>query len=284
MDGGVWELNSVAGLVRWLANSSVDEVDSYAQRLSRHAGATAFKMVPHPKSPEHEAARTTLNQFWTGLEPLQCGKPDRVTVCGNVNEPGVLLRYWWPAELAQPNAKIPPSPGFVVLDESVFTNEPERHLAWRRWLWLFNIFQTLPGFLLATRTGLDVGDHRNVRIETESIPGSGGSGAAHAGGWETVITQAMESLVVGLQTLRDKGVPAPEEVGFELSDGGEVVAEAELAWINRKLVLLMPHHLESENVWKTHGWTTVLAENEWCAALENFFEQQSTASNQNPEA
>ena len=59
------------------------------------------------------------------------------------------------------------------------------------------------------------------------------------------------------------GLSPPDEVGYELEQGGEVVAEAELAWIGGKLVLLMPAHRDYQVVWEEHAWKTVIAEGEW---------------------
>ena len=41
------------------------------------------------------------------------------------------------------------------------------------------------------------------------------------------------------------------------------MAEAELAWMRRKLVLLMPVHVEGPGSLEGAGWKTVVAEGEW---------------------
>src|SRR5439155_11589286 len=128
-------------------------------------------------------------------------------------------------------------------------DEPTRHLMWRRWLWLFNTFQTLPGVLLATQSGLEANDHAVLIVLTGARPGTGAEGAAYAAGWEQVIEQAMRGLEDGLRALMDTGLPSPDEVGYELEQAGDVVAEAELAWIRQKLVLLMPAHVDRQPVW-----------------------------------
>jgi hypothetical protein len=79
--------------------------------------------------------------------------------------------------------------------------------------------------------------------------------------------QAMESLLPGLMELLDAGLPVPDEVGFELEEDGEVIAECELAWLRRKVVLLLPHRAESEPAWVTRGWQTVSASPGWPAQL-----------------
>src|SRR5262249_51233856 len=155
------------------------------------------------------------------------------------------------------------SPGFLIYNEAYAVDEPAKHLAWRRWLWLFNIFQTLPGVLLATQTGLEAKDYASFTIVTDVSPGTGVQKKAQAAGWEQVIEQAMSELKTGLGVLMDAGVPPPDEVGYELERAGNVIAEAELAWTQRKLGLLMPAHIEFQGVWQSHGWKAVLAQGEW---------------------
>ncbi len=245
--------------------------------MARHAGATAFRMIPHPKSPLLEEARNQLLSFWNGLHDLPCG---RSVPCGNVNDPSLRLRYWWPGELADLSVAIPVSPGFVIFNDAHLHDEPERHLVWRRWLWLFNIFQTLPGFLLATQEGLEAGDHSVLGFAAGASPAASAHGAVHAAAWAAVIEQAMSALAEGLQALMDAGLSPPDEVGYELEQAGDVVAEAELAWVGQKLVLLMPAQADSAAVWQVNGWQTWMADDQWpqqlAAALGHHDAQANT--------
>ena len=278
VEDAIWGYNGVAGLVRWLATPAGTEGDAYARRMARHAGATAFRMVPHPTKPELAETRSQLAQFWGALDELPCERPEPSVAAGNTNERTVTIRYWWSPALQNPTAKPPRSPGFIVLDELAAETEPERHLGWRRWLWLFNAFQTLPGVLLATRAGLDAGDYNSVHFADRAGPASGGGQAAHAGGWDEVISQAMESLSEGLLVLKEAGLPIPDEVGFELADNGDVVAECELAWTKSKLVLLMEHHADFQTTWSSRGWTTVTTDDGWPARLHQHLNQPTAGS------
>jgi DEAD/DEAH box helicase domain-containing protein len=136
-------------------------------------------------------------------------------------------------------------------------------------LWLFNIFQTLPGVLLATQTGLDANDHAELTFVTATRPAAGAQGAAQAAGWENVIGHAMEVLADGLRGLMDAGLPAPDEVGYELEQAGEVIAEAELVWSTRKLVLLMPELEEYKSIWEAQGWKAVVGQGDWPQVMRN---------------
>jgi len=269
LDDGFWGQHAVALLLHWLGKPTGDLGDQQAQKLLRHAGATAFRMVPNPSSATLEDARTKLAQFWSGMMQLPCERPERSVACGNVNDLSVTLRYWWPSELANTAVAVPPSPGFVIFNEAHAKDEPERHLMWRRWLWLFNIFQTLPGVLLATQHGLDAGDYSALTISAGTRSGAGAPGAANVAAWVKVIDQAMGTLGDELHALIALGLPPPDEVGYELEQADGVAAEAELAWLQYKIVLLMPEHAESESVWRTNGWKAVVAINYWHKGLSD---------------
>ncbi len=264
-----WCQHAVALLVQWLGRPIGEDGDQHVNKLAHHAGATAFRMVPNPSSTELQEARTKLVQFWDGLEHLPCEPASQSVACGNVNDPSLQLRYWWPSELVNPAVSIPPSPGFILFNDAASPDEPQRHLTWRRWLWLFNVFQTLPGVLLATQAGLDAADHEALTVSTARGPGMGDQNAAQAAAWEAVMDQAMGSLADGLQILKEAGLPPPDEVGYELEQDGNVLAEAELAWSGQKLVLLMPEQSASAVVWEEHGWKICIAQDEWSKRLRD---------------
>lgn len=263
LDNGYFVEHAVAVLLRWLSKDAGESGDQQASMLARHAGATAFRMVPNPMNAELEDARNKLTKFWVEMEYLPCERPEQSVACGNVDDASLMLRYWWPNELANSTGPIPLSPGFVIYNDAHIQSDPERHLIWRRWLWLFNIFQTLPGVLLTTQAGLDAGDYSALTVIAGNRPASSSEGAAHAAAWGAVIEQSMGALAIGLHALMEAGLPPPDEVGYELEKANDVVAEAELAWLQRKLVLLMPVHTDSASIWKRNGWKIVIADNDW---------------------
>ncbi|MNT98805.1 hypothetical protein D3C72_2414760 [compost metagenome] len=49
-------------------------------------------------------------------------------------------------------------------------------------------------------------------------------------------------------------------VGYELPDAnGDVLAEAELAWVERKVVLLLDNQDDYAPQWQAQGWQYVIA-------------------------
>jgi len=263
-DATHWSRHSIATLLHWLGDPVTDGHDERALRFAKHSGATAFQMIPNPHEPESASQRAQLEKFWNELPgTLPCEKPVKPMASGNLNESLLLFRYWVTPALADSEAPVPKSPGFLMLDPAAAENELDQHLSWRRWLWMFNIMQHLPGVFLATREGLLSEDHTAITPMDDAKPASGGGQAAQAAGWAEVMDQAMEFLQPGLIELLDAGVPVPDEVGFELEEGGEIVAECELAWTNRKVVLLLDLHADAEAIWIKSGWHTVKATSEW---------------------
>jgi DEAD/DEAH box helicase domain-containing protein len=260
-----WDLHSVAVLMHLICKPPGDSDDLPFSKLARHAAATAFLMIPHPTDPILEEARAKLVAFWHGVSDWAYERPQPGITSGNVTETFVLLRYWWPKSLVTATS-IHTSPGFVIFNAENSENEPEKHVHWKRWLRFFNVFQSLPGVLLTTQSGLDTLDYSHLCI---SVPPSQ---AAHSGtgvgssAWDPVLDQAMDFLANGLQQLIDAELPPPDAVGFELEEDGNVKAEAELIWNEQKVVVLLPEQAYGAGIWKEKGWQTVTCGDDW--ALE----------------
>jgi hypothetical protein len=71
-------------------------------------------------------------------------------------------------------------------------------------------------------------------------------------------------------------VPVPDQVGFELEQYGEVIAECELAWTNQKVALLLDPHRATSTAWLQAGWRIVYDEAEWPAKLANELQTQKS--------
>ena len=116
---------------------------------------------------------------------------------------------------------------------------------------------------MATQSGLDAGDYAAIRLVTGMQPSASTQGAVNAAAWDAVIDLTMNSLIEGLSVSRDAGLPPPDEVGYELDMSDEVIAEAELVWVQRRLVLLMPAQEWSLLVWQKNGWQVIVADSDW---------------------
>ncbi len=272
-----WTRNAVAGLLEWLQTKPDEGTDAPANGIGRHSAASAFRMVPNPGKPESLRIQEELNSFWNSLpQPWPCEKPAGSFPAGNINSPTLAFRYFATRESVNTKLPLSVSPGFWVYDPASAESEPEMQKAWRRWVWMFNTLQFLPGVYLATRDGLKNGDHSRIRAVESARPASSSQSTAYAGGWTKVMEQAMESLYPGLEKLMAQGVPVPDEVGFELEQDGEVVAECELAWTNQKVVLLLEPHRPTGASWTQAGWRVVYDEADWPEKVAAEIQQQSS--------
>ena len=152
------------------------------------------------------------------------------------------------------------APGALVLDDVVDQTEELPHLHWRRWLHLFNTFQTLPGMVLSTHSGLAAADGELLKPSAaEATPMVGTSNhAGMAQEWLDLMALTLEALRPGLRQLALNNA-APPTVGHELADTrGMVVAEAELAWVADHAVVLTFEQADLAPVWSAAGWKVLL--------------------------
>jgi hypothetical protein len=81
---------------------------------------------------------------------------------------------------------------------------------------------------------------------------------------EALLKLAMKPVHVGLAALAGSGHPLPDEVGYELSDAhGETIAEAELAWLEAKVVVLLDVQEDYAAIWLAQGWRVVMSTIGW---------------------
>lgn len=171
-----------------------------------------------------------------------------------------VVLSWWPMACAGGKLEGITSPGLLVLDDSVDQSESKPHLDWRRWLQLFNTWQTLPGMVMTTVSGIQAGDLESLlSLKPKEVTPAGSSDhVALSQEWVAALDMTIDGLRSGLRTMVDLGV-LPPVIGHELADErGMVVAEAEMAWMNAHLVLLTFDQSDLAGVWKDAGWKTLV--------------------------
>ena len=250
--------HAVARLLNWLAVGSENAGnDAALPMLQRNALWLGYLMIPateadkaacmaefaqwRPRLPE------AVQEPGAGFAPSLSKAPSACAVVG-----------WWPMVWAKPSAPEPgwSAPGVVALDESLAGDGETLHLAWRRWLQLYNASQFLPGRLMVTGSGLDGHDYDVLAgaSEHDSAGAPAGAQEAHLAAWQDVLDQALSGMRDGLKALAFAGADLPE-VGLELADAkGLVIADAELAWVSQKLVVLRPDQADIVSEWVAAGW------------------------------
>jgi DEAD/DEAH box helicase domain-containing protein len=159
----------------------------------------------------------------------------------------------------------------IHFDPEPADSEQQQQTAWQEWLRQGNLFQFLPHMLLTT-PGWG-GAEQTAAVDPPTVwvaglAGANGGGAATAGSpelqrqWEQALELAAPSSRPVLLGLRDPllqgQMPFPD-LGYELEGAsGEVVAEAELAWPQQRLALLLDSG--DQAAFEAAGWQCWLAE------------------------
>ncbi|MDO9224470.1 MAG: DEAD/DEAH box helicase [Pseudomonadota bacterium] len=252
--------HAVARLLQWLAMGyDAQGKDAALDTFQRNALWLGFLMIPSTEEDRATCAQQ-LSHWLPRLpesirEPGQGFAPSFSKITGPCHYIGR-----WPMALAK--GHIPDgdwsSPGVVLLDEAGAEKEEDLHLAWRRWLQLFNAAQFLPGMWLATTSGLDGHDYDDLHVGVSGVPPQSPGQAALNAAWAAVLEQVLGDLKAGLTLLAQAGAPLPE-VGMELADEkGRVLADAEMAWQEATVVLLRADQEDMGAPWAEAGWQVVL--------------------------
>jgi DEAD/DEAH box helicase domain-containing protein len=84
------------------------------------------------------------------------------------------------------------------------------------------------------------------------------SGQAVSSEWADTLEYINDSAKAMADKMIAIGVPVPSSVGFELEDNmGAVIAEAEMAWEERKIAYLLPEQEEYRTVFENQGWAVI---------------------------
>ena len=161
--------------------------------------------------------------------------------------------------LALPLAAVqPPEPDEMAAiihlhDDEASCGHPEYRQVWNGVLRLFNLLQFLPGTWFTTRQGTA------ANLYPEFVPTQQPAATA-PNAWEEALSLAVPDVHPAMQQWAALGLPAPE-VGYELADRtGRILAEAELAWAERKVAILLPDAAAPE--FESAGWRAFFADSE----------------------
>ena len=131
--------------------------------------------------------------------------------------------------------------------------DAEYEAVWNGYLRLFNVLQFLPNAFFTSPAALTSG-HDFALQDRPSEKRASTAEVERSEEWQAVLALAAEE-VASLLNRMMRGGAAPPEVGFELVDeAGEVSAEAELAWPDRRIVVLLPEQEAFAAAFVAAGW------------------------------
>ena len=252
--------NAVVQLLRLLALKDVVNSDPVGIELRKNATWATFLMLEDPRKADYKRLEGEIKSTWQNLPDWMQEKPNPCLAAGSRDGSVPVVLYWFAGKT---DAKL--TPGVVIHDDAVGgSTDQQLQLAWRRWVWLYNTLQSLPGVLLATNRGLQGRDYEKLVPRDDAKEASGAQEAATNAAWSEVLGLVLEILRAGAGKLAEAGVAPPDEVGYEHpAEGGGVVAEAELAWTESRLVVITEAQSEYKKAWESILWEVIVAEGEW---------------------
>ena len=248
--------NSLQLLMAYLANPSETLWHGLAQLFCLAQGSAVALNSPEIQQAIAELALADHVDEWKGNEPgRQVGQVLAIA-------PG--LRALNLLDQARHGSRHPAASfRSIHFDPDIADSEQQQQLAWQEWLRQGNLFQFLPHALISTPGwgGLEQGsaiDPYGIWVGGQPAPTGVGTTATpdQAKQWQ-VLSQLVHpscmALLMALQAPILERDLAPPEVGYELAGAkNEVLAEAELAWPEQKLaVILAP---EDRPSFETAGW------------------------------
>ena len=135
-------------------------------------------------------------------------------------------------------------------DDEASRSAKDYRRTWNGALRAFNLLQFLPGGFWTTRLGIESQRYPEFgpKLEPPSEP------EVADAVWREAVEMAAPEARPLLRALADSGAPVPE-VGFELAgDGGTVVAEAEAAWPDAKVAMLLSEQEGGAGAFREAGW------------------------------
>jgi len=257
--------HAVPRLLHWLGTApGMGAQDAAVEQQQRNGSWLQFLMVPVTAA--DKATAEAERGPWLPQLPLHIREPGS-GFAPAVSKAGGALRVmgWWPTLLAKglPTQPDWSAPGAVLLDPAAAQDEDGLHRQWRSWLQLFNTLQSMPGTCLVTADGLQAHDYDGLvgSAGAQTVARAAPQAALNAV-WHAVIEQALEALRPGLKQLAQADAEPPE-VGLELADAkGRVVADCELAWGAKRVVVLRADQADMAELWSADNWRTVLVDDD----------------------
>lgn len=261
---GAFTQNAVAQLLYFLASPTGPEGDSAVAQAQINAMWLCFLMVPHNLQ-ERQLVDAGIAD-WKNLLPEDMPRMGAgYAPCFSRGQVAPTVLAWWPISYSKLQKLTEETPGVAVIDDLATGDEKQRRLDWRRWLQLFNTLQVLPGFRLASLSGLrakDLDAIFDVIPATSTNAPTQPSQTSLAAEWLAVLRQSVASLSSGLKVLAATNC-LPPTVGDELADEkGCVVADSELAWLDASVVLLRSDQADFKQAWESAGWRVTILDDD----------------------
>jgi DEAD/DEAH box helicase domain-containing protein len=147
---------------------------------------------------------------------------------------------------------------FAALLDREDARTDKYEVEWNGYWQFFNVMQFLGSFSAVTANGLAQDIYDAIPVVTASSSTTAASGQAVSREWAENLEYIDDSTKAMADKLIAIRAPAPSSVGYELEDSmGAGIAEAEMAWEEKKIVYLLPDQEEYRSIFENQGWAVI---------------------------
>jgi len=153
----------------------------------------------------------------------------------------------------------------AVLDDLKNSRTDKYEQEWNGFWQFSNVMQFDDQFIAVCYSGLDNQAYSALptgKVETAAEDNAPAETAAEA--WDEIKSMLFDDISKKVaDECRYRGIPAPEEAGYELADdSGEVIAEIELAWTEKKIGYMTEDQQADKEKANEKGWKIFTASEE----------------------
>ena len=156
----------------------------------------------------------------------------------------------------------------AILNDDPSTRTDKYEEDWNGYWHFVNVMQFNAGSIFLSRLGMNKAvyailgsiipeeETTNVVVSTDVVVDEK---------WNDLMDEFIDDIAITCATeMHRNGIPAPSVIGYELSDdlSGATIAEAEMAWEDKKIAWLLPEQEDYMDVFKSNGWTVLLSSEE----------------------
>lgn len=146
---------------------------------------------------------------------------------------------------------------FAVFDDKTDPANEKFEMEWNGFWHSVNILQFNPEFSFVTAIGLEKMIYMKLD-ETISVTNTLTEQPAPNSEWDNVLEELFDDAAKDMaEKLKGANAPVPDEIGYELTENDEVIAEIEMAWTESKIAYLTEDQMEYEEILTDKGWTII---------------------------
>ena len=146
---------------------------------------------------------------------------------------------------------------FAVFDDKTDPANEKFEMEWNGFWHFVNVLQFNTEFSFVTAIGIEKMIYMKLD-EPITVTTPGTKQPATNSEWNNVLEELFDDAAKDMaEKLKEANAPVPDEIGYELTENDEVIAEIEMAWTESKIAYLTEDQMEYEEILTDKGWTII---------------------------